>query len=61
MYNADRSLMEFINGVHEFIDAVKKHKHDGFFCCLCQYVRTRGITRQPEGLLDNKNHSQSLV
>jgi hypothetical protein len=35
MYNTDRRSMEFINGVHEFIDVAKKHKHDGFFRCPC--------------------------
>jgi hypothetical protein len=27
--------MKFINGMPEFIDAAKKHKHDGFFHCPC--------------------------
>jgi hypothetical protein len=36
MYNADQRSMEFINSMHEFIDAVKKHKHDGFFCYPCR-------------------------
>ena len=30
MYYADRHLMEFINSVHEFINAARKHKHDSF-------------------------------
>ena len=39
MYNADRRSMEFINGVHEFIDVAKKHKHGGFFLCPCQLCK----------------------
>ena len=39
MYNADRRSMEFINGVHEFIDVAKKHKHGGFFRCPCQLCK----------------------
>jgi hypothetical protein len=35
MYNADSRSMKFINGMPEFIDAAKKHKHDGFFHCPC--------------------------
>ena len=39
MYNADRRSMEFINGVHEFIDVAKKHKCGGFFRCPCQLCK----------------------
>jgi hypothetical protein len=39
MYNADRCSMEFINGVHELIDAAKKPKHEGFFCCPCRICK----------------------
>jgi hypothetical protein len=39
MYNADQRSMEFINGVHEFIDAAKKHKQDGFFRCPCRICK----------------------
>jgi hypothetical protein len=39
MYNANWRSMEFINGVHEFIDAAKKHKHGGFFHCRCRMCK----------------------
>jgi hypothetical protein len=38
MYNANRHSMVF-NSVHEFIDAAKKHKHDGFFRCPCRIYK----------------------
>jgi len=40
--------MEFINGVHEFIDAAKKQKHDGLFCCpsrICKNEKDYSSTR----------------
>ena len=39
MYNADRRSMEFIDGVHEFIEAANKHKYGGFIRCLCKFCQ----------------------
>ena len=39
MYNTDRHSMEFINGVHEFIDAAEKHKYDSFVRCSCKFYK----------------------
>jgi len=36
MYNANRRSLELIIGVHEFIEAAKKHKYDGFVHCPCK-------------------------
>ena len=65
MYNADRRSMEFINGVHEFINAAKKHnKHGAFFHCPCRicnnkknYSSTRTIHSHlfQNGLMPNHN------
>ena len=33
MYMADRRSKEFIDGVHEFIEAAEKHKYGGFVRC----------------------------
>jgi hypothetical protein len=64
MYNADRRSMEFINGMHEFIDAAKKHNHDGFFRCPCRicknekdYASTRTIHNHlfENGFMPNYN------
>ena len=33
LYMADRCSKEFINGVHEFIEAPEKHKYGGFVRC----------------------------
>ena len=37
MYNADRHSMEFIYGVHKFIEAANIHKYGGFVCCPCKF------------------------
>ena len=34
---ADRRSKEFIDGVHEFIEAVEKHKYGGFVRCPCKF------------------------
>ena len=39
MYNADRSSVEFIDGVHEFIEAANKHKYCGFVRCPCKFCQ----------------------
>ena len=31
--------MEFIDGVHEFIEAAKKHKYGGFVRCPCKFCK----------------------
>ena len=48
MYNADRRSMEFIDGMHKFIEAAKKHKYDGFVRCPCPSIRMRKITHHQE-------------
>ena len=37
MYMADRRSKEFIDGVHEFIEAAEKHKYGGFVRCPCKF------------------------
>jgi hypothetical protein len=39
MYNANRRSMEFIDGMHEFIEAAKKHKYNSFFRCPYKFCR----------------------
>ena len=39
MYMADRRSKEFIDGVHEFIEATEKHKYGGFICCPCKFCK----------------------
>jgi hypothetical protein len=35
MYNTDRRSLEFIRGVHEFINVAKANTRNGFMCCPC--------------------------
>ena len=37
MYIADRRSKEFIDGVHEFIEAAEKYKYGGFVRCPCKF------------------------
>ena len=39
MYMADRRSKEFMDGVHEFIEAAKKNKYDGFVRCPCKFCK----------------------
>ena len=39
MYMADRRSKEFMDGVHEFIEAAEKHKYGGFVRCPCQFCK----------------------
>ena len=39
MYMADRRSKEFIDGVHEFIEAAEKHKYGGFVRCPCKFYK----------------------
>ena len=39
MYMADRRSKEFIDGVHEFIEAAEKHKYGGFVRCPCKFCK----------------------
>ena len=39
MYMADRHSKEFIDGVHEFIEAAEKHKYGGFVRCPCKFCK----------------------
>ena len=39
MYMADRRSKEFIDGVHEFIEAAEKHKYSGFVRCQCKFCK----------------------
>jgi hypothetical protein len=41
MYNTDRPSIDFINGVHEFINVAKKHKNEGIFRCPCQICKNK--------------------
>ena len=36
---ADRHSKEFIDGVHEFIEAAEKHKYGGFVRCPCKFCK----------------------
>src|SRR6185312_9357259 len=36
MYMADRRSKEFIDGMHEFIEAAEKDKYGGFVRCPCK-------------------------
>ena len=36
---ADQRSKEFIDGVHEFIEVVEKHKYGGFVRCPCKFCR----------------------
>ena len=48
MYNADRCSLEFIRGVHEFIDVAKANTWNGFMCCpcvLCKNVKDNASSR----------------
>ena len=47
MYMADRRSKEFMDGVHEFIEAAEKHKYDGFVV-YANSVRMRRITHHQE-------------
>ena len=37
MYMTDRRSKEFIDSVHEFIEAAEKHKYGGFIRCPCKF------------------------
>ena len=39
MYMADRRSKEFIDGVHEFIEAAEKYKYGGFVRCPCKFCK----------------------
>ena len=39
MYMADRCSKEFIDGVHEFIEAAEKHKYGSFVRCPCKFCK----------------------
>ena len=39
MYMADRRSKEFIDGVHEFIEAAEKLKYDSFVRCPCKFCK----------------------
>ena len=39
MYKVDRRSKEFIDGVHEFIEAAEKHKYGGFVRCTCKFCK----------------------
>ena len=39
MYLADRRSKEFMDGVHEFIEAVEKYKYGGFVHCPCKFCK----------------------
>ena len=39
MYMADRCSKEFIDGVHEFVEATEKHKYGGFVRCPCKFYK----------------------
>jgi len=36
---ADRRSKEFMDGVHEFIEAAEKHKYGGFVHCPCKFYK----------------------
>jgi hypothetical protein len=46
MYNTDRHSMEFIKGVHKFIDAAKNTSMTVSFVVHAKSARTRRITHQ---------------
>ena len=48
MYMADRRSKEFMDGVHEFIEAAEKHKYGGSFVIHANSVRMRRITHHQE-------------
>ena len=35
----DLRSKEFMDGVHEFIEAAEKHKYDGFVRCPCKFCK----------------------
>jgi hypothetical protein len=35
MYNADRHSLDFIRGVHYFLNVAKANMQNGFMCCPC--------------------------
>ena len=39
MYMADRRSKEFMDGVHEFIEAAKNHMYGRFVHCPCKFCR----------------------
>ena len=39
MYMADRHSEEFMDGVHEFIEAAEKHKYYGFVRCSYKFCK----------------------
>ena len=39
MYMADRRSNEFMDGVHEFIEAAEKHNYGGFIRCTCKFCK----------------------
>ena len=39
MYMADRRSKEFMDGVHEFIEAAEKHKYGGFIRCPYKFCK----------------------
>ena len=64
VYNTNRHLMKFINGMHEFIDAAKKYKHDRSFRCPsriyknekdCSSTRTINSHLFQNGFMPNYN------
>ena len=48
MYMADQRSKEFIDAVHEFIEAAEKHKYGGSFVVHANSVRMRRITHLQE-------------
>ena len=48
MYMADRCSKEFMDGVHEFIEAAEKHKYGILFVVHANSVRMRRITHYQE-------------
>ena len=41
MYNVCRRSMEFIDGVHEFIEVAKKHKYGSFVRCPYKFCKNQ--------------------
>jgi hypothetical protein len=35
MYNTDHRSLEFIRGMHDFLNVAKANTHNGFMCCPC--------------------------
>ena len=48
MYNADRRSLEFIRGMHDFLNVAKANMWNGFMCCpcvLCKNVKDNASSR----------------